>query len=644
MDRQMRAFGTTLRYAVAGTAVFAIPGLVRNLSQLQEQLGLMSAIGQTPGGLPIIGQQLEDLATSAQKGSIDAITPLTDFNDAIINFLSTVQNVPEDQISPIVTDIARAAKLSQIQAEDATKAFTTMSVAFGKPVNARGIHTTAQQFFALTKLAPGGATAGGQIVGQLGQLAQVTRLAGGNEANLFGLLLSGLRSGIPPSQLGRGLQFLIQTVGLPGQQSTESQRALGSVGIRPGTTMPLTERLNRIFTHARKLSGGNIKGLDKVAGLDESTLDDLDASGGGGSAQAFKDLGITGPGATFLGQTFHRIHALRTALALLGQFNTGTYQQDLERAAQIQKGHVADINNLSKQWENFARQAKLREAGVALSTLGIQIARTFQPVLNFAAGGATGLAGAARRHPDATQAAVFGTLGILGAATAARILRPGGLLRLGRSAIPGIAATESVLTGEIPKGTATHPFFVIVLNQLGGGGAAGSKAGEVIRRGTGGRGIPPVLGLGVAAGSIAALLATPGASRVHGTQSAQWMKHFYPSLFSVGARGINQAGGLTLEPGKQLPDWVEQLLRHHSIGVTNRMVRDRLARPRISTNSNAITDALGQAVKLSGVLELDINYNQPDGTRGKKRVHVRMDNWGNGSHPQQRGKNKATRR
>lgn len=660
MDRQMRAFGTTLRYALAGTAVFAAPAMVRNLSQVQEQLGLMSAIGQTPGGLPIIGKQLEDLATSAQKGSVDAITPLSDFNDAIINFLSTVQNVPEDQISPIVTDIARAAKLSQITAEDATKAFTTMSVAFGRPVNKANIHTTAQQFFALTKLAPGGATAGGQIIQQMGQLAQVTRLAGGNQANLFGLLLSGLRTGIPPSQLGRGLQFFIQTLGLPGQGSAESQQALASVGIRPGIRMPLTERISRVFNRARQLSGGNIPNIGKIAGLDEATLDQFD-TGGGGSAAALKDLGITGPGATFLGQAFHRIHALRTALALLGQFNRGTYQEDLRRAAQIQQNHVADINNLDKQWQNFARQAKLSEAGKALSTLGLQVARIFQPLFNLGATGITGVTGAARRHPDATQATVFGTLGILGLLGASRLARGrgaglGGLLRFGGRALPAVATGENLLTGETPTGTATHPLFVIVLNQLGGGGGIrGPRGGGGMIPGGGGAGgarrIPPLLGFGLPAISAAALLATPGAGGAVQHGRAAFLQHFYPSLFSVGVRrtGRNENMDERAIVPRGAPNWIKEILQTHSVGVANRMIRDRLAHPRISTNAGSggmfgAAGAIEQQMRLTGVLTLDIDYNQPDGTRKKKKVHVRMDNWGNGSHPQHRGQNKAKRR
>jgi hypothetical protein len=49
MEQQMRAFGTTVRYALAGTAIFGITSMIGKLNQLQQQLGLISAIAPTAG-------------------------------------------------------------------------------------------------------------------------------------------------------------------------------------------------------------------------------------------------------------------------------------------------------------------------------------------------------------------------------------------------------------------------------------------------------------------------------------------------------------------------------------------------------------------------------------------------------------------
>jgi hypothetical protein len=648
-ERQWRAFGTTLRYAIAGTAIFAGPAMVRNLSQFQQQLGLISAIGSGPGGIPIVGAQLEHLGTQATNGAVKAITPINDFNDAVVNFLSTVQNVPEDQITPIVTDIAQAARIAQIPVEDATKAFTTMSVAFGRKVTRPDVRRTAQEFFILTKEAPGGRAAGPQIIGQIGQLSQVTRLAGGNRPELFGLLLSALRSGIPPSQVGRGLQFLIQTVGLPGQQTKESEQALGSVGIRAGARMPLMERLNRIFTHARKLS---VTGdLSKVGNLSDETLDDLDASGAG-SSKAMKDLGITGPGAVFLGQIFHRVHALRTAIALLGQVNVGQYQKDIKTMTDAEQGHVKEIDDLAKQWENFRKEAQLAEAGVKLQRLGLQVARIFQPIFNFGARGLGGLSDTAGRHPDATRDAVIGAAGLLGVIGARRFLKTGGLgigRLLGRGAgAAGVAAAgENLLTGGVPTGKASDPIFVVVLSQLGGRGGTLQYPSPIGPQRGGGRGISPFFGAGLlSAASVAAIMSTPGDSGNRG-ESTNWVKKHYPTLFSMGVQHINKAGGFVFRQGvsNQTKEMIANLHREHGTGVVNRILRDRMTR--IYTNqggSVAGMNASQIAVALQGRVTLDIDYNNPDGSRKTKKVHVRVDNWDNGNRPQHRGRHKTTRR
>jgi len=53
LNSQWRAIGTTIRYAVAGGAVFGLANMVNNLRNVQQQLGLMQAIGSRQGGLTI---------------------------------------------------------------------------------------------------------------------------------------------------------------------------------------------------------------------------------------------------------------------------------------------------------------------------------------------------------------------------------------------------------------------------------------------------------------------------------------------------------------------------------------------------------------------------------------------------------------
>jgi hypothetical protein len=455
LTNQWRAMATTIRYAIAGQAVFGLTRMVSQLKDVQQQMGLISAIGSQPGGLPFTQPQLTNMLQQNMKGALDSITPLNEYNDAVINFLSTVQNVPADQITPMVTTISRAAKLAQISSEDATKAFTTMNVAFGKPTNLENVRRTAQEFFILTQQAPGGRAAGQQVIGQLGQLAAVTKIAGGRPEDIFSLLLSSLRGGIPPSQAGRGLQFLIQTLALPGQQAKPSRDALASVGITQTSQLTLQQRLTRVFKRARQMGvHGN---LQKLVNLDDDTLASLDAQPT--TTGALGSIGITGPGAAYLGTVFRRIHALRTAVAILGQVDTGQAQKDLALINAAAEGHVSDINDLSKAWDRFAKQAQLQTASVALNNLSLQVAEVLAPVLNLAATGITSGVKRAQRHPDATRDVVLGGVGIAALLGGRRAL--GGLGIIGKG-VGGTQALES-LAGKMPTGQIENPFYVRVL-------------------------------------------------------------------------------------------------------------------------------------------------------------------------------------
>lgn len=488
LNNQWRAIGTTFRYAIAGTALYGLVSLNQQLREVQQQLGLISAIGETSGGTPLVGKQLDKLLGQSRQGAVDALTPLNEYNNAVINLLSTIQGIPEDQITPIVTQISQAAKLAQVGAEDATKAFTTMNVAFGRKTNLKNIKEMAQEFFILTREAPGGVAAGQQVITQLGQLAQVTRLARGTPEDMFSLLLTTLRSGIPPSQAGRGLQFLIQTVALPGQQTKSSREAMASVGIRPGSEMPLQERLARIFKHARTLGvHGNI---NQLKNLDEDTLADLEAQGTPG---AFKQLGISGRGAEFLGQIFHRIHALRTALAIQGQIDVGKAQKDLTTMNDAAKGHVSDINKLAKAWERFRSQAKLQEGAIALNTLSLQIASAFEPIINLAARGIVRVSKYANDHPRATRDVALAGGALIAAMGVGRFLGVGGLLKrgiLGRGFVAKTAAEDAITNGGLGPGMSPqNPLYVIVVGEIFGNAVTGGNS----PLGGGGGRTPPIV-------------------------------------------------------------------------------------------------------------------------------------------------------
>lgn len=680
LNQQFRAIGTTIRYSIAGAAVFGLRGVFDQLKQIQVQMGLISAIGtiQTPGGgtASITGNNLTNLMNQTRQGAVDAITPLQDYNDAVINLLSTVQNVPEDKITPIVTTIAQAARLSQVSAEDATKAFTTMNVAFGRQTNLKNIKTMAQEFFILTQQAPGGRAAGGQLIGQLGQLAAVTRAAGGTPEDIFSLLLSGLRGGIPPSQLGRGLQFLVQTVAFPGQQSKDAQAALRSVGITPTANLTLQQRLGRVFGRARQLGmTGNLK---KVANLDEDTLATMEESG---TTSALQSMGIRGRGAQYLGQVFHRIHALRTAIALEGQINVGQAQADFKVMTDAANGHVADVNKLSKAWDRFSTQAKLEQASIAISAMGQQVAAVFAPVLNFPAKKIVDISGFLGKHQHDTSMGAWAGLGaLLGLGTAKFFgIGPGRLLR----GATGVNAAVSAMTGGGGKtimnglgASPESPIFVYVVGTIGGIGAGGGM-------GTGGRAVAAETGAGAATG-IRGALATGGraatgraittAGRVGALRAAGIGAGAALAVPVIEAASVGfhpsqaEAERRIFEYAQSSPEVAARYARKEGFNLTAKQI-SRMTRggfqagmfggPQAANRAEEIRNQFNpkdpvhikqlfrtafENINGKAYVTLDVNLQHPGGRIERKKVVIPLDLWSGGRNPSTKGGKTGSRK
>lgn len=465
----MRALGTTIRYAFAGTAVFGVANMVRNLAEMQRQLGQIAAIGSVagPGGgsIPLTSQMIAQLGSDVRQAAVDSITPVNDFNNAVLNLYSTIQNVPPNQAVEMVKTTARTAQLMQVNVQDAQQAFLQMQTAFRRPHNTAEIKKQQREFFTLISLAPGGPAAGQQIIQQLGPLSSVMAFGRGTQEQMLGLTLASLRGGGTPGTNLRGLQFLLQTIASPGTQTKSSQAALASVGVTPqfiarhGVTAGLMKVLARIRQGG---VGGNVHALMTA---DDASIDNLDASGD--PAAAMSNLGITGSGSQFAAKAFHRIHALRIAIRLATQMtrtsDTASIADDLKVITDAANGHVTDVNNVSKAWKRFQNQARLSEAAQAISSMGLDVANTFSPALNFVARGVTGFERFEHRHQR--EIAYGGTATLAALLLGGRRLLASGLLKgAGGAAIVG---TGLVSGDQTRGGSPVNPLFVFVVGQLG---------------------------------------------------------------------------------------------------------------------------------------------------------------------------------
>jgi hypothetical protein len=702
LNNQWRAIGTTIRYAIAGQAVFGLTRMVSQLKDVQTQLGLIQAIASQPPapgstslmGGPLSTKQVDTLGRELQKVALRTMAPISEVNDAAVQLYSTVSNVPPDQVSPMLEAIAKAATLSTTGVDDLTGGLLALNIAFQRTNNPSNIRNVSQMWASMIALIPGGPARGAEIVKQLGPVSTQFMQAPGvgtspeeAQAQMFALLTGSMRTGQTPSVAGRGLAFLAQAVATP--RTPKQVKALAQFGITPDVVHE-EGVYNAIVNHLlpQIKYGGNVKALAAIP--EEQLSEDTDFAGlPPGQSQKLRDaIGM--------------IHGVRSAIILSSQLQQHGNVQSLDQDFQIMMGnmdqHTRDVLELSKQWSRFSDRAKLKEASNALNLMGLQVAQVFEPVLNFAASQAlTPLAKQMQKNPDIVSALVLGGTGIAAAYGGGRFLKgPGGLSR-------GIAGAQTLqsLGGAEADGSAMRPFFVIVQNQLynpygigkggPGGGGPGGPGGPVIL-GPGQK--PPDLPDGKKPGKFgkygkfggallgwqAALLTAYAFEGANINQAVLpgWLSQ-YSGTKGYGAAGhdINRLLGLSeagqdISRAKKHAGWMGwspsdlwggglpfDMPGGPGIGKQSRGPGAGGQRDRVALNSLQRAQAIW-GKNVSGVsdpsitygpggindatLTLNLNIKHPDGSITKKKVHTRYEVWQNNKAPSQGGKVAKSRR
>lgn len=490
LNQQWRAFGTTIRYALAGSVIFGAGRLVTQIRDINQQLGQMQALSGI-GGTAFSNQQVNTLGNALQKTALDTITPLNEVNDAAINFLSTVQNVDPAQIPAMLTLIGQGAKLAKTPIEDLTQAATTFQVAFGRMVDPTSVGQFTRMWTQLIGVAPGVVSAAPTIAQAIPGLASMFQLAPGRNANpatsqaqLMSLTLGVLRTGMPPATAMRGLTYFLQSIAQPTPQSA---KALAGIGITPQSVVE-----QGIYPNAMKLLGqiSTRPGVaQRLAVMPDETIDQIDQEGGslpGVSAQEMVRLRKMIP----------RIHGIRAAIILASQMqqhgNVQSLGGDLDMMLQAQNENSDVTKKLAQAWNDLSSRSRLQEATVALNTMGIQVASMFNPVFDFVSSGiAQHLAPWMQNNRGTAQKAVVGSAAFLGALTVGRALNVGNLPGLrnipgmrglltggsGRGFIAAQAAEAAITGGHIRGDSPQFPIFVTVVGEIFGSPASGGPSG-----------------------------------------------------------------------------------------------------------------------------------------------------------------------
>jgi hypothetical protein len=640
LNNQWRALGTTIRYAVAGTALYGLTSMVSKVSQLNVQLAQMQAISNAGIGttVGISNNQVPTLLNNLMNTSVATITPLSEVNDAATNFLSTVQNVKPSELPTMLAQIGIGAKIAQTPIEDLTQAATTMQVAFNRKVNPQSIGQFSRMWQMLITTAPGARIAGSTIAQAMPGLASMFQLAPGHgvtgslgQAQMMALSLGVLRTGMPASTGMRGLTYLLQSIAQP---TGGASKALAGIGITPQFVAS-----KGIFAGVMKLLGsithhGNAK---QLGAIDDTTMDPLDAQNG-------NLPGIPAAEMVKLRAMIPRIHGIRAALILSSQLqqrgDVSSIQQDLQSMLQVQDQNSKETHQLAKNWQQFRQRARLAEAANAINTMGLQVAQTFEPVMGFVAQHVLDpVAGAARRHPRATRDITLGAGALIAALGVGRFT---GITKMfggpGQAIVREQAITAAMTGGAGLGASPQHPLYVVVVGQLFGGNTP-SPTNEPTPHGGGW--FSKITGGASSFLGIKALTSFGG--RIPGLlgKGASGLEGFGAEMPGIGDWRMWLPGAFNPITHRRNPGWenfltLGALNRQHGIIPGNQYARDlqRAQRAFPGRNISGVESMLRGQADVNLVIDLTDPHT---GKMTRQRVHIPIGLWEGGRSPSHRG-------
>jgi hypothetical protein len=637
MNAQWRAFGTTIRYAVAGSVIFGATRLLTVLRDTQRQYALVGAISGGAYSSQVAGAKAADSALAqlyqnAQTGSMDAITPVNDFNDALVNLFSTIEiHGPDkgEKAVQLTTAISQGAQLATVPVDDLTRSITGMNQAFGRTQNMKNIQQGIRGFTELVYRAPGGVAYGPQFIQQLAPLGAVSRLANITPEQMYGLFLTETRIGQTPATAGRGLQYLLQSIAVP--TSKGHAAALRQAGVTPEAVQQ-KGGLWAIRQIIKKMKTMGVTGdLNKASKISDETLDTLETAD---PAQQRSGLGISGRGIEFAQKTIGRIHGVRALIALLAQEEANkrmTRDQELIASAMADTEEAQQI--YAKRWDDFARRQPLQAAAVSFDVMRRSVATAFEPGLNFGARQVTRVGEIVHDHPRAAHRTALAGGALIAALALSRGGGITGLFRRGGSMIPRAIAAGDIAAGAAqPRGFSPQkPLYVIVVGELFGPGRTTSPGPLGGIPGAGGKAgkpsfwkkVPflPIAGVTATAAlaDVVALLATPGATE------------------SGAAEEKKKMIARDLKPYPRL----RKILEKDQYTDIEKKAIDALFQ---GDKKHLFPKAAMEILKGEANVTMDINLKHPDGTVQRKKVHVPVDLWSGGKVPSSRGKHGKTNR
>ena len=608
--QQMRAVGTTIRYALAGATVYGVATAVTGLGQFLDRLGEIDALAgkiEQGGRLTSLGRDLNDVGDIAVNLSNTFGIAVDDIQQHMIRFYSSFGN-----------DVRGRQGLSMLREYADTMAEITMFAEGADPQALGGGiagmiigATPAGQRVDIARQAPRMRDIIAQVlqstptvrgediardIGRLGAAQTAARMTPEEIWAVYGLAA---RSGGSPAVIGRGVtQLLADEIIRP--QTEDQQRAFRQVGLPTDPTrlrelggFQILERMMRAVA-----PGGARFSNPQALGVEGLSPEAAVAAAGG-----------RGINLTLASQLFGQQESFRQFLNLMAQGGTEALQDFIDSI------EMAKDANLGEQMaDQRNRQRAYQQLGQVQRNVGLTVARGVDPALRPLVHQINELGRWITRQNPTAVAGGVGAAG--GAALASRLIFGAGLMGMagrGMAKIPGLNklagrfpglmnrapqlaaaavvgsgldAFQATGVGEQRAGSRANPYWVVVdpLSWFMPGAPSGMGGGEgtVAGGGRSGRPRPPAWLLGAGfAGSAAALAAgitqIPGATRT-GDAEMQHRARFQQWIAQARGAGATRTAALfqramRMDDPANLGEFEKRVFR---LGMTNPRAAERM--------------------------------------------------------------------
>ena len=661
--QQMRAIGTTIRYALAGATVYAVASAVSSLGEFENKLGVIDSLAAKigrGGKLEGLGQGLNRLGDYALRMSNKFGIAVDDIQQHMIAFYSSF-TAPEGeaglrQLREFTQSMANLTLISEgADPAQMARGLASMSrnVQTGQLPKGRS-GDLASAFAYLISKSP--IIRGEDVARDVGRLSGARVASRMTPEEILGVYLGASMAGGSTAVVGRGVSQLL-TTGIVRPRTKEEKAAFVQA---VGTSDPTQLRALGGMEILRRMMKAVAPGGSRLSRGQQGILGNEDVT----DEDALGALGATkGINLTLATQLFGRQESLRVFLNLLSQGGPQALNRFVESVKDAEKNNIAqqraDMVNSRRWYQQLSQSQK---------NLGLTVTRGLEPFFKPVSGGVRRLSDMAIGHPTASVGVIGG---VAAASLATRIALGsglGGLLGRGLGRIPGlrraglggvlarapefgaaqligggIGAFQATGIGETKAGGRSNPLWVVIDPQSwffpgapSGQGVApqgpvqpiGPGGSRMNPKTAGGRSrLPLTIGPGLgAAAIIGTLLATPGASSGYGTVGRVVKEHAqdlrpYPRIAQILTRFMDNKE-MTPRETKVIDALFQKGANHLFPKAAQRVLIEGEATAEVTVK---LTDAEGHKIT----------------EKTKSGVPVKL--WSRGN-PQHRGRQRSTRK